>query len=90
MAKKYDPYKLPADEDINYGYSDANGKNTGSRGLHQITSATNANKLSSKLQKSAKMDGILDAKYTSESYIANKTPKSYSQADYKYTTDTKE
>ena len=32
----------------------------------------------------------LDAKYTSESYIVNKTPKSYSQADYKYTTDTKE
>ena len=33
---------------------------------------------------------ILDTKYTSESYIVNKTPKSYSQADYKYTTDTKE
>ena len=33
---------------------------------------------------------ILDNKCMSESYIVNKTPKSYSQADYKYTTDTKE
>lgn len=33
---------------------------------------------------------ILDNKCTSESYIVNKIPKSYSQADYKYTTDTKE
>ena len=33
---------------------------------------------------------ISDNKCASESYIVNKTPKSYSQADYKYTTDTKE
>ena len=33
---------------------------------------------------------ISDIKCASESCTVNKTPKSYSQADYKYTTDTKE